>query len=295
MKIGLYDVDSVIPNLALMKLSAHHKSLGDQVEWYSPLFHSSYDKIYASKIFTFTKNGYLRKDIIIGGSGYDLTRELPYKIEHLYPDYELYNCNYAIGFITRGCIRKCEFCIVPKKEGKIRKNANLEEFCKDQENVMLLDNNILAHKNHLEELENLRDSGKKIDFNQGLDIRLITKENAKLLKEIKNETIHGRKQIRFSLDNHNLIPIVRKKMQILKEAGITLSSLYFYVLIGHNTTLEEDLKRVEFLREYKCTIYPMPFVRNKQNMAFKRWVCGFYYAYISFEDYQKGIRKGEKK
>ena len=201
MKIGLYDVDSKIPNLALMKLSAWHKQQGDYVEFYSPLF--QYDRIYASKVFTFSDNGYLKNSMIKGGSGYNLTKKLPHYIEHLYPDYELYKCEYAIGFITRGCIRNCPFCIVPKKEGKIRYNAPLEEFCKDQKEVMLLDNNILAYEHHLEELTILRDSKKKIDFNQGLDIRLITKENAKILREIKIW-----KQIRFALDDPKLIPLV---------------------------------------------------------------------------------------
>ena len=148
MKIGLYDVDSKIPNLPLMKLSAWHKQKGDQVEKYSPLFHFSYDKIYASKVFFDSNKGYLRNDMIIGGSGYNLTLKLSHEIEHIYPDYDLYNCKHAMGFITRGCIRKCGFCIVPRKEGYIRKNADLSEFCKEQEKVMLLDNNILAYENH---------------------------------------------------------------------------------------------------------------------------------------------------
>ena len=286
MKIGLYDIDSKIPNLALMKLSTFHKQRGDQVEFYSPLFHFKYDKIYASKIFINSNNGYIRKNMVIGGSGYDLKKELSYEIEHTYPDYSLYNCEYAMGFITRGCIRKCPFCIVPKKEGYIRYNTSLEEFCRDQEKVMLLDNNILAYKDHINELEKLRDSGKKIDFNQGLDIRLINKKNAQILKEIKIW-----KQIRFALDDPQLIPLVEKKMEILKGVGFSLGPFFFYVLIGFNTTKEEDLERVKFLRKYKCTIYIMPYKRNRYIIDFKRWVNGYFYKYITFKEYEQGKRK----
>ena len=184
MKIGLYDVDSKIPNLALMKLSAYHKQNGDDVGWYSPLFHNAYDKIYGSKIFTFTKRKYIPSNMILGGSGINLTTQLPEKVEHIYPDYDLYDCDYAMGFMTRGCIRNCPFCVVPKKEGNIHFNAHLSEFVKDQKRVLLLDNNVLAYSKHNELLRELVQSDKKIDFNQGLDIRLITKENARMIKKI---------------------------------------------------------------------------------------------------------------
>jgi len=159
MKIGLYNVDSKIPNLALMKLSAFHKAQGNCVEWYSPLFHNEYDKIYASKVFTFSDNGYLKNDMIIGGSGWNLKCKLPEEIEHIYPDYSLYpKCDYSMGFLTRGCIRSCDYCIVPRKEGTIRKNADYFEFTKDQKRIMLLDNNILAYKGHLDEFKILIES-----------------------------------------------------------------------------------------------------------------------------------------
>lgn len=289
MKIGLYDIDSKKPNLALMKLSAYHKQQGDHVEFYSPLVHDTYDKIYASKIFMNSNAPYLRTNMIRGGSGFKdtLTKTLPDHIEHIYPDYTLYNCDYAIGFITRGCIRHCPFCIVPEKEGNIRFNAHLEEFTHTQTHVMLLDNNILAYSDHQTLLQELIDSKKKIDFNQGIDIRLITKKNAKLLKEIKIW-----KQLRFALDTPNLIPLVKKKMDILKEAGFSPSTFFFYILIGYNTTYKEDLKRVQFLRDnYKCTIYPMPYNQsNKYNAYikdFKRWVSRMFYKYESFEEYCK--------
>ena len=119
MKIGLYDIDSKIPNLALMKLSAWHKQQGDQTELFFPLMSKSYDKIYASQVFTKSHPVYRYDEI--GGSGTkNWSIVLPDEIEHIYPDYELYNCNYAMGFTTRGCIRKCPFCIVKDKEECIK-------------------------------------------------------------------------------------------------------------------------------------------------------------------------------
>jgi hypothetical protein len=282
MKIGLYAVDSRIPNLPLMKLSAYHKRLGDIVEWYSPLF--NYDKVYASKIFTFSDSGYLdTRKMEVGGSAIDLHKELSYNIEHVYPDYSLYGIDYAIGFITRGCCRSCPYCIVPIKEGNIRKNADLTEFCRDQEKVMLLDNNILAYKDHLYELEKLKESKKKIDFKAGLDVRLITKENATLLRKIKR---WDGLRYRFAFDDPNLENIIDKKLNLLIDCGITPGTMQFFVLIGYNTSFEEDLKRVRYLQEKGCAIFVMPYNRDDgYQRKFARWVNRYFYKYISFKKY----------
>lgn len=285
MKIGIYDIDSKIPNLALMKLSAFHKQKGDQVEFYSPLF--KYDKIYASKVFTNSDGGYLNsKTMEIGGSGYNLETTLPHEIEHIYPDYSLYNCNYAIGFLTRGCIRNCPFCIVPKKEGRIRFNAKLNEFCRDQEEVMLLDNNFLAYEHHDNLLLELINSGKKIDFNQGLDIRLINEINAKLLRKIRIW-----KQLRFALDNPKLIPLVEKKLDLLNKIGFRNREFRFYILVGFNTTKKEDMKRIKFLQSKKCDIFIMSYYKDNYTSKLQRWVNRFFYKYETFEDYCKGVRR----
>ena len=147
MKIGLFDIDSKIHNLALMKISSWHKSFGDHTELYNPLMNGNYDKVYVSKIFTKLnkEEGYIPKNSIVGGSGYDLKKILPYDMEHFMPDYLLYNLDYSLGFTTRGCIRNCEFCIVRQKEGNIKEHAEVEEFKNPKSNVVvLLDNNFLA-------------------------------------------------------------------------------------------------------------------------------------------------------
>lgn len=210
-RIGLIDVDGTgrFPNLPLMKLSAYHKQQGDDVEWYDP-WQDEYDIVYMSKVFSFTPDydyAIRAKKVIKGGSGYCISfvdgREvydkskdidLPYEIEHIYPDYSLYpdlTKDTAYGFLTRGCPRGCSFCVVKDKEGRCsRKVADLSEFWGGQKNIVLCDPNILACKDWKELLQSLIDSKAVVDFNQGLDIRMMTEEKALMLKQIKMKEVH---------------------------------------------------------------------------------------------------------
>jgi len=270
MEIGLIDVDSKITNLALMKLSAWHKQQGDRVEFYFQFSHNKYDKIYASKIFTDTPDyQYCYNDIIKGGSGYDLTTNLPLEIENIYPDYSLYNCNYAMGFTTRGCIRNCPFCIVPKKEGKIKIVADIYYFWNGQDKIMLLDNNILALPEHFEKIcKQLIKEKIKVDFNQGLDIRLIDDDKAKLLSKIKIW-----KQLRFAWDDIKIEKSVIKGISILKKY-MPASRLMFYVLTGFNSNEDEDLYRIETLKSLCVDPFVMVYNAHKQTrrkIELARW------------------------
>jgi len=268
MKIGLCDVDSKIPNLPLMKISAYHKQQGDNVEWFESPF--NYDKIYASKIFNFSPdNDYLPPKTIRGGTGYDLTTILPNKIEEQYPDYGLYNCAYAMGFLTRGCIRNCPFCLVPQKEGGIRQVANLSDFWKTQNQIMLLDNNLTAHSDRLKLLQQLIDSKAKVDFVQGLDIRLVDLDFAKQLRKVKMW-----KQIRFAWDwIGQMEKSVIEGIGLLEKARIRPYELMFYVLIGYDSMPEQDLYRVEKLRDLGVDPFVMPFNKSDHyQRRFARWV-----------------------
>ncbi|MHA1304859.1 MAG: radical SAM protein, partial [Candidatus Heimdallarchaeaceae archaeon] len=173
MKVGLVDVDGHnFPNLPLMKLSAWHKQGGDQVEWCNPLL--PYDKVYLSKVFDFTPDfttAINAKEMIKGGIAYGLDNKLPKEIEHIYPDYPLYNIkNIAYGFLTRGCPRNCDFCNVSQHQGnKAVKVADLKEFWSNQKEIKLLDPNLLACKDKYKLLQQLIDSNSWIDFTQGLD------------------------------------------------------------------------------------------------------------------------------
>ena len=181
MKIGLIDVDSNnFPNLALMKLSAWHKARGDTVEWWWGF--GDYDRVYMSKVFT---EEYIpdipeplnAREIIKGGTGYGLDNHLPDEVEHIYPDYSLYQKltrDTAYGFLMRGCPRACHFCIVAGKEGRASvKVADLSEWWSGQKNIKLLDPNLLACREHMDLLGQLAGSGAYVNFKEPLKNRVL--------------------------------------------------------------------------------------------------------------------------
>jgi hypothetical protein len=253
-RIGLIDVDSKIPNLALMKLSAWHKAQGDEVKLYDPLFDRP-DRVYASKVFSFTFDfAYWPEDveIIKGGTGYDLSTTLPDEVEAMYPDYGLFECDYAMGFVTRGCIRRCQFCLVPNKEGSIRQVAEISDFWRGQKRLMLLDNNLTAMSDvFMGTCRFLSEHRIETDFSQGLDIRLIDDEKAQALSSVRLW-----KRIHFAWDNLRDEAAVRKGIETLTRY-LHPDKLMFYVLVGYNTTFDEDMHRVQTLIGYGANPFVM--------------------------------------
>jgi len=264
MKVLLLDADSTIPNVALMKLSAYHKSQGDEVtlkELHIPYYPSRtifnayynaeiYDKVYCSVIFDSTLQHLKRGSTIFGGTGYSLSFELPLDIEGLEPDYSLYpNNDTSYGFITRGCIRNCSFCKVPQKEGGIRQVSNVDRIVRHKV-TKFLDNNILAFPGHYDILQELVDKKIRCQFNQGLDIRLIDERNSLLLSQMNyyKEYIFAFDDIRYmSLIDHKLdILSWRKKWQFK-----------FFVYVHPDMPLEETTERVMWLKEHECLPYLM--------------------------------------
>jgi hypothetical protein len=299
-----------------MKISAYHKEKGDSVEWYEPLFHSMgepFDKVYISKVFSFTPDyPYFvnAKEISKGGSGYCISLvdgkevfdkskdiELPYEIEHIYPDYSLYpeqTKDTAYGFLTRGCPRCCDFCHVKAKEGlKSYKVADLSEFWNGQKNIVLCDPNILACKDWKPLLQQLIDSNAWIDINQGLDIRLMTEEKAEMIKKLKIKKLH------FAWDRYEDKDIVVPKFKIFKElTNIDIRKLIVYVLCGdrEKRVLDTDLERIYTLRDMGFWAYVMLY--DKENIPkghelrkLQRWVNNrFIFARCNtFEEYKKGV------
>lgn len=265
MEIGLIDVDSHnFPNLALMKISAYHKAKGDSVEWCIPLKH--YDVVYTSKVFgdeyTYQDPTIIQADKIIeGGTGFAISvvdgkevytkendTELPYEIEHSFPDYSLYpehTKDTAYGFMTRGCPNNCSFCIVSKKEGRVsHKVADLHEFWNGQKNIKLLDPNILACPDHIGLLVQLLESGAWVDFTQGLDARFINEENVKLLSSLKMKMVHF--AFDFMKNEKNII----KGLALAKEhIQLDERNSVVYMLTNYDTSIKEDLYRVKRLKE----------------------------------------------
>lgn len=268
--IALHNADNTkFPNLVLMKLSAYHKSRGDVVEWYQSLRSSIYTLIYSSKVFTWTNDLQLRGNVLFGGTGYKTQNTLSEEIEHCCPDYDLYEQEYSMGFTTRGCIRKCEWCVVPEKEGQIRPHADIEEFTRHKD-VVLLDNNVLASDHGVKQIEKIIKLKLKVDFNQGLDARLIDNSMAKLLSKVKWLT-----PIRLSCDTQNQIPIIQKAVTLLRWHNATPRVYFVYVLVRE---ISDALERIKFLKGMNLDPFAQPY-RNqdgseptKEQKRFARWV-----------------------
>jgi len=297
MKVLLVDVDGKMPNLALMKISAYHKGKGDVVGFDI----SRPNKVYISCVFSHNRSKALGLaqfwqsigvEVEVGGSGVDLTTKLPDEIEHTRPDYSLYGIRYSVGFTSRGCIRNCPWCIVPKKEGSIREWAPIDEFYVPYwRKLLLYDNNFLASPKWYEKLREIIARKIKICFNQGLDIRLIDKENAKLL--VKCHYYDDQFKVRrlyFAFDLPEIEDQVLHGIETLKKAGIPPSHLMFYVLVGYNTTYHEDMHRINLLIKEGVLPYVMPYNNRKDNYYphLARWINRRLYNWVSWQKYDRG-------
>lgn len=295
MTIGLINVDSHnFPNLALMKISAWHKKQGDKVELHFGF--NQYEKVYMSKVFTFTDDFNTvisASEIVKGGTGYDLNNNLPNEIENMYPDYSLYGINdVAYGFLTRGCPRGCNFCIVKEKEGQCSKKvADLSQFWSGQREIKLLDPNLLAAKEHLSLLDQLIESKAWIDITQGFDIRLTNPKNIEKIKQLKIKMLH------FAWDKEKDEKIIIEKLKEFKElTGLNHRKLGVYMLTNFDTTFEYDLYRVYKLKELGYDPYVMIYDKDnspKKIRELQRWVnCKFIFRSASartFEEYKASI------
>lgn len=230
MNIGLLAVDSSYPNLALMKISGYHKARGDNVEWYNPFDH--YDRVYMAKVFSFTED-YLQwitnaDSIEKGGTGYDVSKVLPVEIDRFQPDYSIYpkiDNKTAYGFLTRGCPNKCKWCVVPEKEGKIAPYMDIEEIAVNgRKNIILMDNNVLASTAGLEQIVRLK---LRVDFNQGLDARLVTDDIAQLLAKVK-----WIKRIRFGCDTPGQVAECERATALIDKYGYKGEYFFYCILLN---------------------------------------------------------------
>lgn len=315
MRIGLIDADMLhrkkmtFPNLALMKLSAWHKQQGDTVEWYQPLLSGHMDRVYVSKVFSdaYTPDIFFTPDadeVIRGGSGYAISNpdgrevydkgsdtDLPYEVEHIYPDYGLYGItDTAYGFLTRGCPRGCAFCHVAGMQGrKTHKVAEIQEFWRGQSEIVLLDPNITAYSGFTDVCETFHRIGAKVEFSQGLDIRLMTQDKWEALSTLKLKMLH------FAWDNpeDDLEPKFEEACEYLSKSKRRNTSVY--VLSNFNSTLNQDIYRCETILKYGFTPYLMIYDKptaGEQIRKLQRWANNPYvhFACKRFADYDTSVK-----
>lgn len=313
--IGLIDVDSKIPNLALMKISNYYKGLGEKVEFVQP--GKEYEKIFASAIFTRSK-GECEKlietygdKIEIGGTGWDINKVLSDEIEYSKPDYDLYTAeeiasrmrgimtkerklqkateivNAGMGFTSRGCVRECGFCFVPKKEGKFRDVAEIKDLINPKSNVLILhDNNLTADPYCIDKLHEIRDRKLVVDINQGCDVRLVNEDIAKALSEVKHL-----RSLHYAWD---LMGFEKQVMEGIKTLSKFIKPYRHmcFMLVGFNTTFEEDMYRFRKLREMKVDPFVMIYNEGKDKRLrhFARWVNSRIYKSCRWEEYEPWIK-----
>jgi len=261
-KIGLFDVDSHnFPNLAIMKISSYHKNNGDEVEFVRDFEY--YDKVYKSKVFTFSSEREVSFNcdcVVYGGTGYELNSKLPEEIEKQRPDYSIYpQYDYAVGYLTRGCPRNCPFCIVGKKEGfESYKISDISSFYNGQKEIKLLDPNITACNDRVELLRQLKDTKAKIDFTQGLDIRFMTDDVIDLILQMNVKMLH------FAYDRMNQKDLIEKNLiKFRNKSGYKRNKVSVFILTNYETSFDEDLYRIKFIKDLGFQPYMM--IYNKQN------------------------------
>lgn len=258
--IGLYNLEPKYTNIALEKVRMFYELRGERVENYFPLERRKYDVVYCSSIFTWTDKSYVMPDMICGGTGFDLKTTLDFTIDMMKPKIN-------VGFTTRGCIRKCGFCVVPEKEGNIRAVGDIYDFWDGKsKEIVILDNNILAVPTHFADIcKQIKKEALKVDFNQGLDFRLMDRNLLRIAKDIKMPIW------RFAWDNIKTKKRAIHFLEMLQEENIKATR--WYVLIGFDSTEREDIERVETLKEWGHDPFVMPYNRHySYQRNFARWV-----------------------
>lgn len=314
MRIGLLDLDRTgFPNLALMKLSAWHKQQGHETVLLRQPADAAVDHVYASAVFSWNR---LKAAVVaatmgatVGGSGVSLRSQLPPEVEAMRPDYALYGIDYGLGYLMRGCIWTCKFCIVPEKEGKARPVATVDDLLhpastRKRPFVVLLDNEFFWKESWaIARLTEFTERG--IDFcpSQGLDVRVLTVPLAQALAASPFWNVkRSRRQVTFAFDDIKTERQYRRGVELLLSNGMKAWQLQSFVLVGFNSTIEQDLARLAVIREYKIDPFVMVYRdrhtgrmtddRQLRNLA--RWVNRRLYKTHPFPEYAREVRRREE-
>lgn len=305
LKVLLFQLDGKIPNIALMRIAAHHKRLGNEVEfrWTKNPQRDLWDKpdlVYASSIFEKTKPVLVSllnefPNAIVGGTGIDVKRTLEsVGIDSLEQDYSIYpKWQQSIGFTQRGCRLKCPFCVVPRKEGKMREERTILDIWRGYphpKELLLLDNDFFGQEHWRERISEIREGGFKVSLTQGINVRLITEESAEAIASIQyRDDSMKHKRVYTAWDNLKDEDRLFSGLNLLVKAGIRPRDIMVYMLIGYWPFESENdrLYREKKLREFGCMPYPMPYIRTKELVGFQRWVITGFNRYVSWEQWKK--------
>lgn len=319
--ILLIDFDGRLPNQALRKISAYHKARGDQVYLNKCL--KTPDKVYVSVLFAWNKEKavgikkvFPKSEVIYGGTGWDLNIKLPAEMEAMAPDYELYAPQDVYerlrgagskenkwkkaaeltsahqGRTTWGCPRRCPFCIVPAKEGKLRQAYEIKEIVdsSSSSNILtLLDANFVADPYAIDKLIEIRQRGLKLNLTQGIDARIIARRPEVGMELAKTARYHFHY---VAWDQMESEQEALTGIQTLLDCGMPHSRLSCFMLTGYNTTFEEDMYRVMKLKESKIAPYVMLYNHqgDQRDHAFARWVNGRFHKVVAWDEFRDWVR-----
>jgi len=295
-RVGIIQVDGKLPNFALMQISRYHINNQDSVEWYKGgLFLEEYDVIYASKIFSFSDDSFVPDRAIKGGTGYDFSNRLPVEIAQCHPSYHLYpDFTAHIGFLSRGCRMNCKFCCVPLKEGRPYRVSEVDGLLlnpKGGKRLLLLDNDFFGDGQGIDHLTRINELGLKVCFTQGINIRTLTDPQAELLAQTKfMNTSFKDRLVSFAFDRIRDAKAVIRGIELCIKHGIKPYSMQFFILVGFDSTPEEDMQRIEIVKNYGAKPFVMPYDRTdpyQQSLA--RWANRRIHNVCSFNEYKKGV------
>jgi len=300
----LIQIDGKLPNLALMRVAAHHRERGDNVEIrlgadFGGLFELPFDRVYASTIFDRSRPMAHRvldtyPNAIIGGTGWDLTRRLEdVGITTGNVDYSIYpEYRQSIGFAMRGCRLRCRFCVVPAKEGHARPNGAIAEIWRGEpwpREVVLLDNDFFGNPQWRDRLAELRNGRFKVCFTQGINARILTAEQAESIASVDyRDSRMATRRLYTAWDNTRDESRFFTGLEQLCRSGVRPHHLLVYMLIGFapgETHQDRDYRRRK-LREFGALPYPMPYRRTPELVGFQRWVVGAYDKRVAWEDWR---------
>lgn len=297
MRVLLLQLDGKLPNIALMRISSHHKAMGDEVTLRRVGNHAAiqhdlfggHDLVYASAIFERTQAlcqhvEAVYPDAIIGGTGWDIAKRLEdVGIDTIAQDYTIYpRYQHSIGFTQRGCRLRCSFCVVPRKEGSVREVASVADIWRGEpypRHLVLLDNDFFGQPHWAERIAEIRDGNFKVSFNQGINARMLNDETAKAIASVRYyDDGFKTRRIYTAWDNKKDEYRLFRGLEALVRHGVKPDHIMVYILIAYwpgETIADWDYRRAQ-LRAFGARPYPMPFKRTREAVGFQRWVIGAY-------------------